>query len=768
MIVWGADTRPGNRMTERRWRMRAWAPALGLVLALCAQHADMGDAAAAEPAVQACRHGNGADSTRPRVGLALGGGGARGIAHIGVLRELERLQVPVDCIAGTSMGALVGALYASGMPLDEIERLVLTLDWRQMFDDSLERPERSYRRKRDDDLNIATIGVGIDRTGLRAAPGFVSGMRIQLLFQRLVQPVALVRDFDRLPIPFRAVAADLNTGAAAVLGEGDLALAMRASMSIPGVFPPTVIDDRVLIDGGVASNVPIAVVRAMGADVVIAVNVGTPLRTLDASASVLRIADQLSGLLTVGNTRNELATLTADDVLIAPELGDTVTTAAFDKGAEALAIGRAAFTPDIVASLASHALPETAYRQHVAARTQEAAAPAIEFVRLDNRTGYADAVLRNRLDIPLGQPLDTDRMERALRGLYGFQTLSVVHYELVEEDGRTGVLVHAREKSQGPNYLELGLSLSSDFEGTYTNNLRLGILRSPANRLGGEQRVLVQLGDEPGLLLEHYQPFGAAQRYFGVVRGGYETRVLNLFDAAGEKLATYEAGAWALDALAGREFGNHGAIGLGLRRATGRAEREVGDPALPETDFESGEASLNVSVDRVDSLYFPRAGYLANLRLLVSRESLGADTGFDQLDFDGYGARSFGRHTLQGGLRYHTTLSGTAPIQSLYRLGGLSRLVGFQANELTGQHYAVLFGGYLYKLADVFNRHAYVGGTLEYGNAWERRADIALDDGILNASAYLGFDSWIGPMLIGYGWRESGDGNVFLEVGRRF
>src|SRR6476659_1019133 len=248
--------------------------------------------------------------TRPRIGLALGGGGARGIAHISVLREIERQHIPIDCIAGTSMGSLVGGLYASGVSVDQMEHLVASTDWPRLFDDSIDRPERSFRRKLDDRDHLATLGVGVRGGELRVSPGLLQGERILGMLERETLGVSTIDDFDRLPIPFRAVATDLNSGEAVVLGRGSLPMAMRASMSIPGVFQPAEVDGRVLVDGGLADQVPIDVVRAMGADIVIAVDVGTPLAALDRDAGLLDVVGQISGLLTVGSARRQIDTLT--------------------------------------------------------------------------------------------------------------------------------------------------------------------------------------------------------------------------------------------------------------------------------------------------------------------------------------------------------------------------------------------------------------------------------------------------------------------------
>ncbi len=725
-------------------------------------------AVAPEGATLACRSRPVLPEGRPRIGLVLGGGGARGMAHIAVLRKLEAMHVPVDCIAGTSMGALVGAMYASGMSVDDIEKTVLSLDWPRLFDDSLERPERSFRRKRDDELVIAAPGVGIGRKGVKIAGGLLAGERIMLLFEDLVEPVSTIEDFDHLPIPFRAVAADINNGEPVVIQGGDLALAMRTSMSLPGIFPPVSTDGRVLVDGGIARNLPIDVGQQMGADIIIAVDVGTPLAKLDGSASALAITSQLSGILTVGNTREQIANLHPRDVLITPALGETVTTASFDKGTEALAIGRDA-AEAAAPRLAALSLDEASYAQHLATRTgRQTTSPIVEFVRLDNQSRYRDEVILARVHVPVGQPLDSKALEAAMHQVYGFDTLAQATYEVLHEDGKTGVVLHVQEKSQGPNYLEAGLSASSDMNGRSTFNVRVGILHSPVNDTGGEVRYLMQLGDEPRLLAEYYQPLGDKGRYFFGARGEYENRGIDTYDGDGNRTTEYDTRQYGLNLTAGREFGNYGAALVGLRRYNGEARVEIGDPSVPESSYRIGEVFLEGTLDRLDSAYLPREGYSLRLRYTSSLESLGADSEFDQEDFDGTFAKSFGKHSLLGGLRYHVTTSGVAPLQSLYRVGGFSRLVGYAPNELSGQNYAVLLGGYSYEIRKLLGQEALAGVLLEYGNVWDRRSNMDFDDAVLNGSVYLGIDSWLGPILFGIGAREGGHLNLFLEVGHRF
>lgn len=707
-----------------------------------------------------------AGDTRPRIGLVLGGGGARGFAHVSVLKELERQRIPVDCIAGTSMGAIVGGLYASGMSAVELEKEMLELDWGRMFVDRLDRPQRSFRRKRDDDLALVAGKPGIGNEGLKIAPGVLSGERALLLLEELTQPVATRDDFNRLPIPFRAVATDLNTGQAVVIGAGNLALAMRASMSIPGIFKPVVLDGRVLVDGGLANQVPVDVVRAMGADVVIAVDVSTPLSKLDEGASLFSIIDQISGFMTVGSARDQTRTLGPRDLLVRPPLGGEVTTGDFAKIELAMQLGERGIE-ELRPRLAALALQEDVYEAAMARRDQPSREPpVIDFVRLDNRSRYADDFLIARLDIAPGRPLDSQRMQENLQRIYGLDTLDLVTYDVIEEDGRTGVVVRVVPHSHGPNYLETGLSVYSDFSGDFFVNLRAGVLRAPMNESGGEVRGLLQLGDEPGLMMDWYQPFGRQSDYFSILQLSAESPKFTLFNDDGERLAQFRAPTWGGELGLGREFGNYGAAMLALRRRYGTAEPELFGTPFEAFDYDLGEAEFSLTYDRIDSTYLPRAGTYAVFSQVASRESLGADGDFDQSNFDIIHARAIGKHSGFGGLRYHVSSRDPIPLQSQFRVGGLTRFAGYRPNERLVDNYALAYGGYTYELGRVLNRPAVLGGTLEYGRTWLSGADLDDGESELHGSVYFGFDSWLGPLQLGYGLRKGGNGIFLLELGR--
>lgn len=706
--------------------------------------------------------------TRPRIGLALGGGGARGIAHVRVLRKLEELHIPVDCIAGTSAGALVGALYAAGRSPQQIEDVVLSTDWKATFSDTLPRRDRTLRRKSDDYTRLAPIGVGFggDSGGVRLAAGISQGQRLIAVFENATGGGRVDGDFNRLPIPFRAVATDINTGQAVAIGQGSLAMAMRASMSLPGIMHPVNLDGRVLLDGGIANQIPIDVVRAMGAERIIAVDVGTPLRVLGSDASVLDVVDQMSGFLTVGSAQRQLATLGSQDMVIRPDLSGRVATGEFDKAALALEIGQAA--ADAAApQLRRYSVDEAAY---AAFRQQQRShlppAPTVEFVRLVNDTGYSDKVLMDYLPLKVGEPLDAEALQEGILHAYGLGTMSSITYDVVREDERTGVVVTAHPKPNGPAYFEAGMTISNDLEGDHEANLRAGLRFSPISPNGAEARVTAQIGSEPGLTGEYYAPLDPANRYAFSAAGGFQTSSFNIFDADGYRIERDRVQRYGATASIARNFGEVASLGIGLERYAGDARAIIGTPPQDKRYFQQGAWLAQFTWDDIDSVFFPRDGVLGRVGVRSSQTWLGADESFDQGDLDLVGARSFGPHAVQLGLRYHVTYSGEAPPESLYRLGGRWRLAGFQSNELTGQDYALGFVGYTYELGRVLGRSAQVGGTLEYGNAWRKRSDMSLADGIVNGSLFIGFDSWIGPLIFGMGMREGGHRVVFIELGQ--
>ena len=726
--------------------------------------ADTRETAAAAATTQAAPH-------RPRIGLALSGGGARGTAHIGVLEALEAMNIPVDYIAGTSMGAVVGGFYASGMSTREIRALLKDIDWVAIFSDRSPRVDKSFRRKQDEDLDLVNARVGFNDGSIQLPGGVIQGQKLELLFARYTLAVANVEDFDELMIPYRAVAADLVTGDAVALKSGSLARSMRASMSIPGAMTPTEIDDRVLVDGGIAMNLPVDVVRQMGAEIVIAVDISTPLRTRKEVGSVLGITDQLSNFLTRRGTEAQLAKLGKGDVLVIPDLGD-IATADFERVDEAIPTGATAVNlkADELAPLAMAPQEYAAWRAgRIAAHTRVDEKPVISFVRLNNNSRVADEVIEARLrGIKLGEPLDTAKIEKAISKVYGLELFERVTYSLVTEDLQTGLEVDVAERRWGPNYLQFGLSASASNSDEARAALSLSYLRTAMNARGAELRTTVAAGDEPSLVFDYYQPLARDASFFVAPKLSLTSVLTGVYDE-GTRLAEARFRGVLFDLGVGREIGAWGEIRAGYQRGHGTSDIVSGDRTLlDEDEFDIGDLFLRFSVDNQNDANFPNHGTRGKLEWLASRESVGADQDFDQLLIDFRHARTWGRYSLLGGFSYLQTLDGETPLVSQFRLGGFTSLSGYAENELTGQDAGrLLLAGYR-RIGDLALLPLYGGVSAEYGNVWQTGEELGFSDGILAGSLWVGADTPLGPVYLAYGRAEGGQSAIYLLVGRIF
>jgi len=712
------------------------------------------------------------DSARPKIGLVLSGGGARGAAHIGVIKVLEEMRIPIDYIGGTSMGSIVGGLYASGMSIAELENTVTSVDWEDAFSDLIPREDRSFRRKTDDKTYLVKGKPGLsDSLEIKLPPGLIQGQKIDILFKRLALPVSTIDDFDNFRIPFRAVATDIVTGEPVIIGSGDLAQAMRASMSVPSVFSPVVLDDKILVDGGVSKNLPIDIVRNMGADIIIAVDISTPLAGPEKLKSALEITKQLTGILTRRNTEEQIATLTENDVFIIPELGN-ITSSSFDLADNAIPIGYNA-AKDKKTELLKLALSQSDYDAYLAAKDPDKAEnrsvpPVIHFIKLDNQSRVSDKMILARLHIETGQPLDLEKLEKDIGVIYGLELFENITYEIVEENDQTGLILHVRERSWGPNYIQAGLALASDQEGDNYYNFGFAYTRTAINTLDGELRVAVQVGSAPFIFAEIYQPFDYGSRYFIHPRLFWDKRNVNIFSTAGEILAEYRIGRYGGDLAVGRELGTWGETRVGIRRMQGDAKIRIGGAAWPDYDYDSGELYLRLSADKLNNFNFPREGFDGFVEYLSSLEDIGADSSFDQVLFNALIAKSWDRNTLLGGARFYTTLDSDAPLQNLFQLGGLFNLSGYLEDELSGQHLGLLKLIYMRRIGNFNILPTYIGASVESGNVWQDKDDIDIENFITAGSLFLGVDTPLGPIYLGYGLAEGNRDSFYFYLGRLF
>ena len=703
---------------------------------------------------------------RPRIGLVLGGGGARGAAHIGVLRELENLRVPIHAIAGTSMGAIVGGLYASGVTPAELEELIASVDWKDSFQDTSKREHMSFRRKQDDESFPIRFELGLRDGHLLLPKGLISGQKLAWILREQTVHVSNISNFDELPTPFRAVASDIETGEAYVMSKGDLVFAMRASMSAPGIFSPVHVDGRKLVDGGLTGNVPVDAIRGMGVDIIIAVDVEFPLYSPEQLNSALEITAQMLTILIQKETRRQLAGLAQSDILIRPDLGDFGSTE-FENIIETIEPGAAA-TIAQTDRLSDLSLDFDSYAAYQAARTGDYRQPArLAFVRVRDDGLLSQDFLESHLEAKAGDEINPEKFADDASRLYGLGLYEQVGYKLVTEGSETGVVFETTPKSWGPDILQFGISVEDDFEGSSAFNLSARLTKTGLNSYGAEWRTDAQIGTDPFLFTEFYQPISADSRFFVAPRANLEQQNINAFfaDAA---VARYRVSKAEIGLDVGRELGRWGELRIGVQRGIGEARVKVGDPSLSSIDFDTGGLFARFGYDTLDDAQIPLHGTRVDVVWNLSRPGFGADGKFDTIETELTSVRTSGRNSLLFGLNFATTLDSDDTIQDFFPLGGFLRLSGLERGAISGPHAGVARLVYYRRSSDtgrLLEMPLYFGGSIEAGNVWQSRSDISTESLIINGSLFAGLDTYLGPLFLGAGIGEGGDSSFYLFLG---
>jgi len=711
--------------------------------------------ASAEEALQA---------ERTRIGVALSGGGARGSAHVGVLRTLEELGVPVDYIAGTSMGAVIGALYAAGNDADAIERILDEMDWESAFTDRPERVNRTMRKKELEREFLIPYRLGFNRGSLELPLGAIEGQHLDQVLHRLFMPVSNLGTFDQLPIPFRAVATDLVSGEAVVLADGSLPTALRASMSVPGVFSPVEIGGRLLVDGGMSNNLPVDVVRAMGADVVIAVDISSPMLERDQLTSVFSVTEQLTNFLTRRSTDMQIDSLGPDDILIVPDL-DEFGSADFTRVLEILDRGYEAATRQ------REQLARLAPRRATPGPAPAPEGPqrfVVEFIELDNDSVLSDALIRSRLAVEIGRPVDLAALDASVDRIYSLDVFQSVTYDFVEnERGETGLSIQARPRLWGPNYLQFGVEATSDFGGASEYTVGAAYTRNALNELGGELRVTASMGRTDQLAFDFYQPIDTEARWF-VRPELYWSRENYRVWQDGFNVAKFELDGWGANLALGRNFSTTDRLQLGYRFGKADVSLLTGNPGFPGQHIDIGELRLQYEHDSLDSVWFPSSGAAHRLDYLYAATGLGAESDYRQATVDGTMAFSLGRTRAAVAYQLGYSFDDAAGVERWYRLGGFGRLSGLAPDELLGRHVGLATVSVYHQLNDLDLVSIYAGATLEAGNVWNRADEIGFDSLRYSGSLFLGGESPLGPAYLAAGYSDDGDVSIYFYLGNPF
>jgi NTE family protein len=705
---------------------------------------------------------------RPRLALVLSGGGARGAAHIGALRVLEELHVVPDLVVGTSMGSIVGGLYASGWSPDEIEALLLAVDWAELFSDRVARSERSFRRKLDDVTMLVQGRMRFDGWKPYAPPGAVVGQRLESLLDTIEMRSTTADDFDLLPIPYRAVAVDLATAEAVVIGRGSLGVAMRASMSIPGLFAPVEIDGRRLADGGAVANLPVTVARNLGAESIIAVDISSPLG--EPGRGFTAVFAQMNSMLTQGNVVEDVRKLGPGDVYIRPELGD-ISFLAFERAHEAVALGADASrlkAEDLRRFAASDEAWAAFQRRH---RRPGPEAMRVDRVRIANTSWVDDAIVREGLDVAVGEPLDEAALRRQLMDLYALDVFGVIDAHLDRTESGNELVITTPTKPYGHSSLQFGVSFADDFEGDTGFTLAIRHLLMAANRRGGEWQNVIQGGEQQYLLSEFYQPLDRGQRWF--VAPVLELKRANQpLYLEGQELAEYRLG-WERASLAiGRVLGNWGEVRLEAATGEDSLRLRVGIPLLEGFTEDFGGIRATFRVETFDAPVYPRAGRRLVAWYEESSKDLGADGVYRRSFLSAQAAYSWGALTLSPYLEVGWSYENTGLLASAFPLGGYGRLSGTARNEFYGDR--VILGRVTgrWRLARLdlasIRVRAYGGLSLEAGRTFGMDDPVTASALRPAGAAFIGAETPIGPFLLAYGMAEGGRHRTYLMIGQSF
>ncbi|HET9699429.1 MAG TPA: patatin-like phospholipase family protein [Burkholderiales bacterium] len=703
---------------------------------------------------------------RPRIGLVLGGGGAKGAAHIGVIKVLEEMRIPVDCIAGTSMGAIVGAAYATGLSSTELEQVITSVRWKEVLS-SAPREDIPMQRKRFDFIFVNGLELGVKDGAVEFPKGIVPTHQVENLFRRIVAGARQTERFTELPIPFKAVATDIESGEMVVMDKGDLTVAMRASMAVPGAFAPVDRDGKLLVDGMLVRNLPVDVARQTCADVVIAVPVSNPALKRADLKDALSVMGQAMNVAIESNEKAQLATLGERDVAV-PVILESIGSGDFAKVPDAIPIGEAA-ARRMAEKLKRYSLSPEAYAAWRSGVGSVAGAPKVRVdeVRLAGLEYTNPAVVSRLIETKPGDSYNPDAATADANRIVATGDFDSVSYQVREENGRNVLTYSAQEKSRGPGYLQFDLNLSTDLDGTTLWGVRVDYSRRWLNALGGEWRVSGQLGSPMVLYTELYQPLDESRTFFVAPRFTASQVDQDIYVNL-DRIAQFETSRYSVGMDIGAALGTWGEARAGLEWGGLRSEQEIGTLPFEPGHVSQGAVTASLRYDQQDKAIFPTRGGLGRVEMFSSQTGLGADESYSLVEAGWQSTFTWGRNVLSLNIRGGSDLNTDAPFYDQFRLGGPFSLSGYKINSLTGSEYAFGSVGFRRRFADIdetFGTGVYWGATLEAGNVYER-LDRSTGKGLLlGGSVYLAVDSKLGPIYISYGVAENGQSAGYLTIG---
>jgi NTE family protein len=701
---------------------------------------------------------------RPRVGLVLAGGGARGGAHIGVLKVLEEMRVPIDCIAGTSMGALVGGGYAAGMPAREIEDFIRKVDWRAVVGGAGGRELEPVEQKRFNDISGA-VQLGIRGGRLITPSGLIVTSRIEDVLRTYVARARSVPDFNKLPIPFRAVATDMVTGNMVVLDRGDIALAMRASMAIPGVFAPVITGQYVLSDGFIVRNLPVDVARETCADVIIAVNLVRPTPTAAQLVGLGTLVTRSYDIMSEANERAQLQTLTNRDIRIDINVGD-IGPEDFQRTADAIAYGELAARAmrDRLSALSLSEPAYAAWRQRTT--LQQNLRVRIAAVRFEGLTYVNPEYLRTFTRVRAGDTIDIAAISRDAERMAALDELDGVDYRLSGDPNNPVLIWQPKEKAIGPDFLRPAAGLYASGGGDLRFELDAQYVRRWLNAYGGQWRNQLQIGSTSLAATTFYQPLDVGQTVFAEPGVGLRRSLEDLYNDY-KRVAVYDFTDRSGQFEFGANLSTSVQVRVGYWADSRRTKVDTGVTFLPTGTATDAGVLARAFYDSRDASSFPSRGTAAEVRYVSSADALGASRDWEQIEAAVREAMRVGKTTIWLTAAGGSDLTSTLPPDRAFSLGGPQSFPGYAPGEVRARSYWTVQGHLLWQLADILpiaNHVLYSGLELQAGRAYER-IDPVPDKTLYGVGGFVGGRTPIGTVVIGMG-KATGAWGAWLTLGR--
>jgi NTE family protein len=701
---------------------------------------------------------------RPRIGVALEGGGALGLAHIGVLQWFEDHHIPIDFVAGTSMGGLVGGFYAAGKSPQELRKLVEAQNWDIILGGKTPYEDLSFRRKEDLVAYPNQINLGL-RKGLLLPSGLNAGHLISLLIDRETLPYSDIQSFDDLPIPFRCVATDLVSGQQAVFAQGPLSQAMRATMAIPGLFSPVREGEHVYVDGGLVGNLPTDVVRAMGADIVIGIHLQTSPTKADNIQSIFNV---LGRSIDVVVAENELRGLAGADLVVKVELQD-FNSLDYPKAAAIIQKGTEA-ADQKARILETYSLDDASWQEYLRKRDarRKTEVPVPQFVKVVGANPEAQANLERFLQPLAGQPIDKGKIEHLLTRLTGFGRYDSAGYQLTRENGRDGLLIVVHEEAYAPPSLHLGFEVDGSESGDVSFTLAARLTSLDVAGYRSEWRTDFLFGNTYGIASELYRPLTPASRWFVAPHADASNAAFKVY-RKNDPLALYRLDQADIGLDLGYGINHFSEIRAGYDVGYLNAKLRLGTPEFASIKGRLGSARLRYRLDHTDDYVVPRRGITVESNFRWYDTNPGTISAFPVMDASiGYFRPITRPASLflisQGGTTFGTTSTGYPQ----FFLGGPGRLSAYGTNELFGNQYYFFHAGYLHDLwtlPSLAGKKVYAVASYEFGKMYGFANSSRFPNDV---AAGVVAETAVGPLFVGGSVGDSGHRKWIFQLGRVF